>query len=116
MPFFFQIEGYEELLCDVVNICAHMYEHQLYLSPNEKHMFVKVIAFSLFLMDGDAANVAKLDQKKRLSISRLDKIFKTLEVVPLYGDMQIQPFAFVRRSSHYEPSKWPLSDKECKCL
>lgn len=91
-----------------------MYEQQLYLSPNEKHMFVKVIAFSLFLMNGDAANVAKLDQKKRLSIQRLDKIFKTLEVVPLYGDMQIQPFAFVRRSSHYESSKWPLSDKECK--
>ncbi|CAO4374658.1 unnamed protein product [Caenorhabditis nigoni] len=110
------IEGYEELLSDVVNICAHMYEQQLYISPNEKHMFVKVIAFSLFLMDGDAANVAKLDQKKRLSIQRLDKIFKSLEVVPLYGDMQIQPFAFVRRSSHYEANKWPLSDKESeKC-
>lgn len=110
------IEGYEELLSDVVNICAHMYEQQLYISPNEKHMFVKVIAFSLFLMDGDAANVAKLDQKKRLNIQRLDKIFKSLEVVPLYGDMQIQPFAFVRRSTHYEASKWPLSDKEAdKC-
>ncbi|CAB3409696.1 unnamed protein product [Caenorhabditis bovis] len=110
------IEGYEELLADVINICAHMYEHQLYVSPNEKHMFVKVIAFSLFLMDGDSANVAKLDQKKRLSIQRLDKIFKTLEVVPLYGDMQIQPFAFVRRSPHYDSSKWPLSDKESdKC-
>ncbi|CAL2041016.1 unnamed protein product [Caenorhabditis brenneri] len=110
------IEGYEELLSDVVNICAHMYEQQLYISPNEKHMFVKVIAFSLFLMDGDVANIAKLDQKKRLNIQRLDKIFKSLEVVPLYGDMQIQPFAFVRRSSHYEPNKWPLSDKESdKC-
>ncbi|PAV64134.1 hypothetical protein WR25_05628 isoform C [Diploscapter pachys] len=112
----FQIDGYDELLADVVNICAHMYENQLYLSPNEKHMFVKVISFSLFLMDGDAANVAKLDQKKRLSISRLDKIFKSLEVVPLYGDMQIQPFSFVRRSQFYEASKWSLSDKEAgKC-
>ncbi|CAD6194474.1 unnamed protein product [Caenorhabditis auriculariae] len=110
------IEGYDELLADVVNICAHMYETQQYLSANEKHMFVKVIAFSLFLIDGDGPNVAKLDQKKRLSIQRLDRIFKSLEVVPLYGDMQIQPFAFVRRSSHYDANKWPLSDKESdKC-
>ncbi|RCN45206.1 hypothetical protein ANCCAN_08779, partial [Ancylostoma caninum] len=106
-----KIEAYEELLADVINICAHMFENHLYLTPSERHMFVKVIAFSL-LMDGDAANVAKMDQKKRLSISRLDKIFKSLEVVPLYGDMQIQPFSFVRRSQYYEASKWPLSDKE----
>ncbi|EPB71109.1 cytoplasmic Fragile-X interacting family protein [Ancylostoma ceylanicum] len=107
-----KIEAYEELLADVINICAHMFENHLYLTPSERHMFVKVIAFSLFLMDGDAANVAKMDQKKRLSINRLDKIFKSLEVVPLYGDMQIQPFSFVRRSQYYEASKWPLSDKE----
>ncbi|KAK6055495.1 cytoplasmic Fragile-X interacting family protein [Cooperia oncophora] len=107
-----KIEAYEELLTDVINICAHMFESHLYLAPSERHMFVKVIAFSLFLMDGDAANVAKMDQKKRLNISRLDKIFKSLEVVPLYGDMQIQPFSFVRRSQFYDSSKWPLSDKE----
>ncbi|VDM62490.1 unnamed protein product [Angiostrongylus costaricensis] len=107
-----KIEAYEELLADVINICAHMFENQLYLTPSERHMFVKVIAFSLFLMDGDAANVAKMDQKKRLNIGRLDKIFKSLEVVPLYGDMQIQPFSFVRRSQFYDPSKWILSDKE----
>uniref|UniRef100_A0A1I7WN18 CYRIA-B_Rac1-bd domain-containing protein n=1 Tax=Heterorhabditis bacteriophora TaxID=37862 RepID=A0A1I7WN18_HETBA len=106
------IDGYEELLADVVNICAHMFEQQLYLNPSERHMFVKVLAFSLFLIDGDAANVLKLDQKKRLSISRLDKIFKSLEVVPLYGDMQIQPFSFVRRSQFYDANRWPLSDKE----
>ncbi|KAK6010565.1 hypothetical protein OSTOST_24403, partial [Ostertagia ostertagi] len=71
-----KIEAYEELLADVINICAHMFESHLYLAPSERHMFVKVIAFSLFLMDGDTANVAKMDQKKRLNISRLDKIFK----------------------------------------
>ncbi|VDO21340.1 unnamed protein product [Haemonchus placei] len=107
-----KIEAYEELLTDVINICAHMFEAHLYLAPSERHMFVKVIAFSLFLMDGDSANVAKMDQKKRLNISRLDRIFKSLEVVPLYGDMQIQPFSFVRRSQFYDASKWPLSDKE----
>ena len=111
-----QIEGYEELLSDVISICAHMYEKSAYISPNEKHMYVKVIAFSLFLLDGDSVIVAKLEQKKRLNFQNLDRIFKSLEVVPLYGDMQIQPFAFVRRSSQYDASKWPLSDKECMLI
>ncbi|KAE9551006.1 hypothetical protein FO519_005792 [Halicephalobus sp. NKZ332] len=109
-----KISGYEELLADVVNICAHFYENKFYLSPDEKHMYVKVIAFSLYLMDSGVANVVKLDQKKRISISRLDKIFKSVEVVPLFGDMQIQPFSFVRRSGFYDASKWSLSNSEAE--
>lgn len=34
---------------------------------------------------------------------------QNLEVVPLFGDMQIAPFNYVKRSKHFEPSKWPLS-------
>ena len=37
-----QIPGYEDLLCDVVNLCVYMYESKLYLLPSEKHMLVKV--------------------------------------------------------------------------
>lgn len=39
---FFKIDGYEELLTDVINICQHMLENKLYLSAPEKHMYVKV--------------------------------------------------------------------------
>ncbi len=31
-----------------------------------------------------------------------------LEVVPLFGDMQIAPFLYIRRSPNYDPSKWPM--------
>ncbi|KAM3720431.1 Cytoplasmic FMR1-interacting protein [Dirofilaria immitis] len=106
------IESYEEVLADVVNICVILFENHMYITPAERHMFVKVIAFALFLMDGDNANVSKLDQRKRISISKLDKIFQSLEVVPLFGDMQIQPFSFVRRSPYFEPSKWPNANNE----
>lgn len=37
-----RIPGYEELLSDVVNICLHMFETKMYLTPDEKHMLVKV--------------------------------------------------------------------------
>ena len=36
------IPGHEELLCDIVNTCVHMYETRMYLEPAEKYLLVKV--------------------------------------------------------------------------
>lgn len=36
------INGYEELLADIVNLCVDYYEDKMYLTPNEKHMLLKV--------------------------------------------------------------------------
>ncbi|KAJ0169329.1 hypothetical protein K1T71_015213 [Dendrolimus kikuchii] len=104
-----KISGYEDLLADVVNICVHMFETKMYLTPSEKHMLVKVMGFGLFLMDSEICNINRLDQKKKIKLDRIDRIFKNLEVVPLFGDMQIAPFNYIKRSKHYDPSKWPLS-------
>lgn len=73
-----KIEGYEELLADIVNICVHFFEQRFYVTPDEKHLCVKVIAFALFLIDGSPSNIVKMDQKKRLNIQRFDKIFKAI--------------------------------------
>lgn len=104
-----KIPGYEDLMADVVNLCVHMFETKMYLTPEEKHMLVKVMGFGLFLMDTEVCNINKLDQKKKLRLDRIDRIFKNLEVVPLFGDMQIAPFNYVKRSKHFDSSKWPLS-------
>ncbi|KAH7700938.1 cytoplasmic FMR1-interacting protein 2-like isoform 5, partial [Aphelenchoides avenae] len=111
-----KVDGYEELLADVINICVHFFETQMYVNPTERHMFVKVIAFSLYLMDAskkcEKGAVSKMDQNQRITIKKLDKIFKSLEVVPLFGDMQIQPFSFVKRCQFYDASKWPSASNE----
>jgi cytoplasmic FMR1 interacting protein len=31
-----------------------------------------------------------------------------VEVVPLYGDMQIAPFNYIKKSPNFDPSKWPV--------
>lgn len=38
------INGYEELLADIVNLCVDYYENKMYLTPSEKHMLLKVSA------------------------------------------------------------------------
>ncbi len=67
------------------------------------------MGFCLFLIDSEQANVMKLDAKRRLRLDRMDKIFYELEVVPLFGDMQIAPFNYVRKTMHFDAGKWPLS-------
>lgn len=36
------INGYDDLLADIVNLCADYYEDKMYLTPNEKHTLLKV--------------------------------------------------------------------------
>ena len=69
---------YEELLADVINLAVLMLDTNMYLSPEEKHMLVKVIGFGLFLMDSETClnPLAKMDQKKRIRLDKIDRIFK----------------------------------------
>lgn len=71
-----KVIGYDDLLSDVVALCAHMLETRLYLSPDEKHMLVKVLGFGLFLLDGEPQSLVKLDQRKKLNLAKIDRIFK----------------------------------------
>ncbi|XP_064817242.1 cytoplasmic FMR1-interacting protein 1 homolog [Oncorhynchus masou masou] len=43
------INGHDELLADIVNLCVDYYENRMYLTPNEKHMLLKVMGFGLYL-------------------------------------------------------------------
>lgn len=89
-----------------------MFENKLYLLPQEKHILVKVIGFSLSLLDGENFNINKLDAKKRINLSQIDKIFRQCKVVPLYGDMQIAPFNYVMKTKNYDASKWPACNSQ----
>uniref|UniRef100_A0A665VIT9 Cytoplasmic FMR1-interacting protein n=1 Tax=Echeneis naucrates TaxID=173247 RepID=A0A665VIT9_ECHNA len=99
------INGYEELLADIVNLCADYYENKMYLTPSEKHMLLKVMGFGLYLMDGNSSNIYKLDAKKRINLTKIDKFFKQLQVVPLFGDMQIELSRYIKTSAHFEENK-----------
>nr|XP_044600538.1 LOW QUALITY PROTEIN: cytoplasmic FMR1-interacting protein 1-like [Equus asinus] len=99
------ISGYEELLADIVNLCVDYYENRMYLTPSEKHMLLKVMGFGLYLIDGSVSNIYKLDAKKRINLSKMDKYFKQLQVVPLFGDMQIELARYIKTSTHYEENK-----------
>ncbi|XP_013390578.1 cytoplasmic FMR1-interacting protein 2 isoform X3 [Lingula anatina] len=103
------IPNFEELLADVVNICMEMYENKQYLLPSEKHMLVKVMGCGLFLMDSKEVSIYKLDNRKRINLQKIDRILKQLEMVPLFGDMQIAPFSYIKQSPTFDATKWPMA-------
>ena len=37
------------------------------------------------------------------------QVFHELEVVPLFGDMQIAPFNYVKKTKNFDPSKWQMA-------
>ncbi|VDQ12085.1 unnamed protein product [Trichobilharzia regenti] len=98
------VDGYEDLLVEIIHNSAQMYENKVYVLPEEKHTHVIVIAFSLYLLDS-ALCLNKI--AKRLNISKLDRILKECEVVNLFGDMSVEPFSYVRQTASFDPSKWP---------
>ncbi|CDS40695.1 P53 inducible protein [Echinococcus multilocularis] len=108
-----QIDGFEDILAEIINSSVSMYESRVYVLPEEKHTLVMVIAFSLYLLDsskvveGKQIGVTIPKMSKKISISKIDRIFKECEVVNLFGDMSVEPFNYVKQTLSYDPSKWP---------
>ncbi len=100
------VQTHEDLICDVVNSCLHMYENNQYLLPGDKHMLLKVnsfnvlsllsegppfhsmtfgaqrqsismqvMGFGLHLIDSAEVNINKLEGKRKINLSKIDKIF-----------------------------------------
>ncbi|VDD81090.1 unnamed protein product [Mesocestoides corti] len=120
-----QIDGFEDILAEIINSSVSMYENHVYVLPEEKHTLVmviaflacpisiQVIAFSLYLLDsskivdGKQVGVTIPKMSKKININKIDKIFKECEVVNLFGDMSLEPFSYVKQTLSFDASKWP---------
>ncbi|MEQ2193482.1 hypothetical protein XENOCAPTIV_030006, partial [Xenoophorus captivus] len=119
------IPGYEELLADIVNICVDYYENKMYLTPSEKHMLLKVKSTSnFFIFYQPVRNKMKSpisssclagygfwsvpDGRECENMSKCKVFIQSvyqLQVVPLFGDMQIELSRYIETSAHYEENK-----------
>lgn len=77
-----QIDGFEDILAEIINSSVYMYENHVYVLPEEKHTLVMVIAFSLYLLDsskvvdGKQIGVTIPKMSKKIAIGKIDRIFK----------------------------------------
>ncbi|XP_065179360.1 cytoplasmic FMR1-interacting protein 2-like [Sycon ciliatum] len=100
-----EIPSYEDILIEVVSLCCNLYETKRYIVPSAKHTILKVIGFSVVLIDGKTS-IYKLASKGRINLQRIDKIFKQTPVVPLFGDMQIALVSYIKQTPNFNASHW----------
>uniref|UniRef100_A0A4W3HTP7 Cytoplasmic FMR1 interacting protein 2 n=1 Tax=Callorhinchus milii TaxID=7868 RepID=A0A4W3HTP7_CALMI len=94
-------------ITQVTSLCVYAAYSSVYVAI-AVCLCCQVMGFGLYLMDGNVSNIYKLDAKRRINLSKIDKFFRQLQVVPLFGDMQIELARYIETSAHYEEnkSKW----------
>ncbi|KAJ3262628.1 Cytoplasmic FMR1-interacting protein 2 [Boothiomyces macroporosus] len=100
---------YEEIFLDMINMCADFIEKGHYLTPNTKHIYVRAIAFAIFLIDGEGDDMDFV-KKKKIKPERLIKLFRTTAVVPLFGDIAISIASILAKAPHWPHSKLDIKN------
>lgn len=106
------VKGFEDVLIDMANTCADMFENKMYVEPQSKHLLLKAMAFGLSLADqpGDEKDITK--RKKQLKLDRFAKIIRAMPVVPLFGDMSIKLSSLFAKTPHLSSMKWDTANDE----
>jgi cytoplasmic FMR1 interacting protein len=105
-----KVAHFEIVLSLLINHAMDCIDNGNYLLPKELHAYYRVLPHLLYLADSDdksakgGYNVFKLSSSSsiKFSLSRLQKMFKTFPIIPLYADMHIDVMFVLRRCQHWD--------------
>jgi cytoplasmic FMR1 interacting protein len=97
------IQGYERVLCEIMNLLVENFEDCLFMTPDEKFGFIRLIPHLMVLLDGDVTDPKSFNifNTKKIAISTLQKLMKRYTVVPLHADMSITLLYILERCPHF---------------
>jgi cytoplasmic FMR1 interacting protein len=96
-----ELEGYQEVLIHIANMCADYMEAERYVVPQDKFRLLRVMPYIIFLIDHADPKKSGI-KHKLLKPERFAKIFKQYPIVPLYGDMQTTLVQVLQRAPNYD--------------
>lgn len=102
---------YEDIFCDMINLCADKIEANVYLQPMAKHIYLRAMTFAIFLFDGETDDM-DFNKKKKFKVDRVGKILKANSVVPLFGDIAISLGIILAKAPHWNHAKFDLNRQE----
>ncbi|KAJ3281602.1 Cytoplasmic FMR1-interacting protein 2, partial [Borealophlyctis nickersoniae] len=97
--------SYEDVVVDLLNLCADLVEGGVWVVPETKFMYLKAMAFGLYLLDGEGDD-HDITRRKKLKVDRFGKIFKSHPIVPLFGDMPIALSVIYGKAPHLSATRW----------
>lgn len=96
-----KISGHEDVLVLLLNHCCDAFEERRFLFASEKHMLLRAMPYLLYLMDSDEKDGNNVFRSKKFRLDRVQRIFKTTPIVPLYGDMKISIEFVLKQCAHW---------------
>ncbi|KAI8914667.1 cytoplasmic fragile-X interacting family-domain-containing protein [Gorgonomyces haynaldii] len=105
----------EDVVMDMMNTLMDSIEQHNHLNPDERHQYLRALAFATSLIDGDTEE-RDITKRKHLKLDRLGKLFKSFPIVPLYGDISILLSTILGKMPHLQQTKWDLYDEEVIAL
>jgi cytoplasmic FMR1 interacting protein len=108
-----KISGFDSVMAYLINRCADNFESNRFLFCDQKHCYLRVIVFGLFLIDH---NKITREGFKKLNLPRFYKIFKRYPCVPLYGDMTFTIKTVLKTCPTLIEAEWSHDDKGEKRL
>jgi cytoplasmic FMR1 interacting protein len=98
---------YEEILIEMLNTCADHLEKGVYILPQLKHIYLRAMAFAIWLIDGEGDEMDFV-KKKKFKVDRVAKLFRATPVVPLFGDIAMNIGSILVKSPHWNSSKYDI--------
>lgn len=97
------IQGYERVLFEIVTLLVENLEGCVYVTPDEKFGYLRLIPHLMVLLDGDVTDPKSFNifNTKKSAISTLQKLMKRYTVVPLHADMSITLLYILERCPHF---------------
>ncbi len=105
--------SYEDVLQDMLNLCAEYLETEQYLLPTTKHCYLKAMSLGIALLDGEGED-KDFTKRKRLRLDKIGKAFRQTPIVPVFGDIAIYINSIFIKSPHYSSARWDFDSEEHK--
>lgn len=96
---------YEEIIQDMLNLCADYLETSLHMTPAAKHSMLRGMALGVALIDGEGDD-RDFSKKKKLKLEKIGRILKLNPIVPLFGDIAINLASIYAKAPHLSSAKW----------
>ena len=94
----------------MIGICCDRIENKMYVLPDEKYSLYRALAYLIFMIDSEPGkNTFNAFKARKLPLNRVQKIIKSLPIVPQIADMTISLPSIIALSVNYDQDKMDAS-------
>ncbi len=100
-----QTHNHADPMIEMIKICCDRINSKLYTLPEEKYRYHRSLPYLLFLLDDENKKTFNVFRARTIPLARIQKIIKSLPVLPVIGDMTISLPSVLKLCPNYDQEK-----------